>query len=48
MVLAKGYCEEIKDREEIMGHEEPGILAKRFLQRNQGEQRDYDLLIARI
>ena len=25
----------------------PGILAKRFLQRNQGERRDYDLLIAR-
>ena len=34
MVLAKGYCEEIKDREEIMGHEEPGdsceeVLAKK-------------------
>ena len=34
LVLASGYCDEIKDREEIMGHKEPGdsceeVLAKK-------------------
>ena len=42
--LQRSYCDEIKDCEESIDHESSRILAKRFLQRNQGARRDHDLL----